>query len=73
MMVKSIAPPSRYWAVQKQGMTVQRHETVAEEIGSLTFVIPDSCDTEPMSEPELRQATPETSVLSDREKAVLGF
>ena len=72
-MVKSIAPPSRYWAVQKQGITVQKHETVAEDIRSLTFVIPDSCDTEPMSESGLRQATPETSILSDREKAVLGF
>lgn len=72
-MVESIAPPARYWAVQKQGVTVQKHETVAEDIGSLTFVIPDSCDTEPMSESELRQATLNTSILSERESAVLGL
>lgn len=72
-MVKSIAPPSQYWAVQKQGVTVQRHETVAEDIGSLTFVIPDSCDTESMSESELRQATLCDSILTDRERAILGF
>lgn len=71
-MTKSIAPPSRYWAVQKQGLTVQKHETVAEHLGSVTFVIPNSCDTEQLSESELRQATKETSILSDREKAILG-
>jgi hypothetical protein len=71
-MTKSIAPPSRYWAVQKQGVTVQRHETVVDDLNSVTFVIPNSCDTEQMSESELRQATQETSILSDRERAILG-
>jgi hypothetical protein len=71
-MSKSIAPPSRYWAVQKQGRTVQRHETVAENLGSITFVIPDSCYAEQMSEWELRQATQETGILSDVERAILG-
>jgi hypothetical protein len=71
-MSKPIAPPSRYWAVQKEGTTVQRHETVAEKLGSLTFVIPDSCHAEQMSERELRQETPETDILSDVEKAILG-
>lgn len=71
-MSKTITPPSRYWAVQKQGTTVQRHETVAEDLGSVTFVIPQSCDTAPMSESELSQATPETGILNDSEKAILG-
>ena len=71
-MSKPIAPPSRYWAVQKQGITVQRHETVAENLGSLTFVIPNSCHAKQMSEWELRQETPETDILSDRERAILG-
>ena len=71
-MSKPIAPPSRYWAVQKQGITVQRHETVAENLGSLTFVIPNNCHAEQMSEWELRQETPKTDILSDRERAILG-
>jgi hypothetical protein len=71
-MTKSTAPPARYWAVQKDGITVQRHETVVERLGSVTFVIPDSCQTKQMSKLELRQTTPETSILSDRERAILG-
>lgn len=72
-LAKSIAPPARYWAVQKQGTTVQRHETVAEDLGSVTFVIPQSCETEPMSRSELGAATQRIGVLSARERAILGL
>jgi hypothetical protein len=72
-VTKSIAPPSRYWAIQKNGTTVQRHETVAEDLESISYVIPDSCDTTPMSESELSQATPETGLLDEREKRILGM
>lgn len=73
LMSKPIAPPSQYWAIQKQGVTVQRHETVAEHLGSITYAIPESCDTAPMSESELSQATPETDVLTTREERILGI
>ncbi len=72
-MTRPIAPPSRYWVIQKEGRTVQRHETVAEHLGSVTVVIPESCDTESLSESELRDATPETALLDDHEKDVLGL
>lgn len=70
-MTKSIAPPSRYWVVQKDGTTVQRHETVAENIESITYVIPDSCTAVSMPEPALRHETSDRSILSDREASVL--
>jgi hypothetical protein len=72
-MTKSIAPPSRYWAVQKDGTTVQRHETVADRLGCISYVIPESCDTAQMSESALSQTPAETSVLTDHEKGVLGL
>jgi hypothetical protein len=72
-MTKSISPPSRYWAIQKEGLTVQRHETVAEHLASISYVIPESCDTTSMSEAALDQTPPDTSVLNPHEKGVLGL
>jgi hypothetical protein len=72
-MAKAVSPPSRYWAVQKAERIVQRHETVADDLESLTFVIPESCDTEPMSKSEFSQVSKDTSILSNREKGVLGI
>jgi hypothetical protein len=72
-MSKPIPPPSRYWAVQKQGITVQRHETVAEKLRSLTFVIPNNCHAEQMSQKELREESPKTDILTNDERAILGI
>lgn len=72
-MTKSIAPPSRYWAVQKDGTTVQRHETVADRLECISYVIPESCDTAPMSESALSRTPAKTGVLTDHEKGVLGL
>lgn len=72
-MSKSVAPPSRYWAVQKDGTTVQRHVSVADRLGSLTYTIPESCSTAQLSRQELGRTTTEPSVLDDDEKVVLGL
>lgn len=72
-MTKSVAPPARYWAIQKDGASVQKHETVAERLESISYVIPESCDTAQMSKEELRQTSRQTSVLTDKEKQILGI
>jgi hypothetical protein len=72
-MTRSISPPSRYWVVQKDGTAVQRHETVADDLDTISYEIPESCDAVALSAAELRRAVPDHSVLSDHEKRVLGL
>jgi hypothetical protein len=72
-MTRSISPPSRYWVVQKDGTAVQRHETVADDLDVITYKIPDSCEAVGLSAGELSRAVPDPSVLSDRERDVLGL
>jgi hypothetical protein len=72
-MTRSISPPSRYWVVQKNGTAVQRHETVAEDLDTISYEIPESCEAVALSAAELRRAVPDQSVLSERERGVLGL
>lgn len=74
-MPKTVTPPSRYWVVKKpdgQGTVVSRFETIANDLSSISYQIPDSCVAQSAtSRSALAKTYLDPSVLTRKEREIL--
>jgi hypothetical protein len=72
MKTERVTAPGRYWAIQKDGTTVMKRETIADDPSSISYVIPAGFEVVELDSLDfLESESVDTSVLTDSEQELL--